>query len=278
MFYKSYADLVRDIKLKIVELPPICAVYGIPRSGVPIASIIALHLNCQLILDLQQLPTKPWLIEGSGAGRTIPPREGRVLIVDDTVCNGHKIIEVKNQLPPGDYCFFAYTIGKDAQKYVDHYCHQDNHNEHLFEWCIFHHLLNGELLSDLDGVFCPNWPHGYEEDDKEQEYLQFLENAPCLLRPTMGVRGIVTARLHKHRTVTEMWLEKNGIKCNELIMCDANSTLERDSNDMGTKLKIETYRNSSARIFVESEPGHSMVIAAQTHKPVLSWREQILYS
>src|SRR4051812_18733454 len=85
--FRSLSDLSRDVVAWLPQLPrSYDAIVGIPRSGMVVASVLALHMNLPL-MDLATFVSQgePW---GGRRLRGTIGSPSRVLIVDDTVATG----------------------------------------------------------------------------------------------------------------------------------------------------------------------------------------------
>ena len=213
MFFKSISDLNRDIILNLHRIPKdIDLVVGVPRSGLLVANIIALHLNVPLA-DLDGF------IEGKvfQSGITRRPndydnkvkKQKKVLIVEDSVLSGESIQNAKNKIlninrNDIDVIFFAAYIAPGKESLVDMYLEICD-LPRVFEWNIMHHGVVERSCFDLDGVLCID-PTESDDDDGEI-YKSFLRQVKPLFVPTKEIGNIVTCRLEKYREETEEWLK-----------------------------------------------------------------------
>ena len=161
-------------------------------------------------------------------------------------------------------CEFGTMYRSYAESKVDHY------SRHLFpgpvfeyDWHRRHYVRNAGF--DMDGVLCEDY-HGYESR-APAEYADFLQNVKALYKPRDAVKAIVTARMEKNRAVTEDWLQRNGIRYEELIMY--TGTEEQRRIDDCWLHKAEYLKRPDVWFFVESCPEQSRQIAAAAKKPVI---------
>lgn len=273
MFFKSLDDLNKDIIGNLYKIPrDIDLVVGIPRSGLLVANLIALYLNLPLA-DLDGFISGR--IFESGNTRRVPDYNEKVnsikkvLIVDDSILSGKSIIEAKRKLEKVNSKFeliylVAYII-PSKKKSVDIYlniCELPR----VFEWNIMHHAVVENSCFDMDGVLCVD-PKKEENDDGDK-YTNFIKNAKPLFIPTKKIGNIVTCRLEKYRKQTEEWLEKNGVKYNNLIMMKYNSKEDRIKYGNHAEFKANYYMKSKASLFVESDTVQAIRIAKIAKKPV----------
>ncbi len=136
-------------------------------------------------------------------------------------------------------------------------------------------LVAQSVLTDLDGVLCPDWPGGSEaEADTPLLYLSHLVESVPLFVPPHAVLGIVTSRLDRYRGVTEEWLARHGIRCFSLRMMPAETVAERQAIG-SARWKAAVYDEyPDAILFVESKPEYATGIATLTKKPVLDWHNK----
>lgn len=274
MFFKSISDLNRDIILNLHRIPKdIDLVVGVPRSGLLVANIIALHLNVPLA-DLDGF------IEGKvfQSGITRRPndydnkvkKQKKVLIVEDSVLSGESIQNAKNKIlninrNDIDVIFFAAYIAPGKESLVDMYLEICD-LPRVFEWNIMHHGVVERSCFDLDGVLCID-PTESDDDDGEI-YKSFLRQVKPLFVPTKEIGNIVTCRLEKYREETEEWLKKNNIKYKNLIMMDYKSKEERMRAGKHAEYKAKNYKKTNSDLFVESSLNQAISIAKISNKPV----------
>jgi uncharacterized HAD superfamily protein len=150
---------------------------------------------------------------------------------------------------------------------------------HTFAWNLMRDCMTRHILTDMDGVVCEDWG---KPDTGEwlARYEDFLDNAAPLKKPWKSPLAIVTARLEKYRRKTEVWLRKHQIPCKQLIMAPYATVEERQKNDgfAGRKAQIYLEMKDRARLFIESCPRQSRIIAERTKMPVLSFTEHRLYN
>lgn len=274
MYFKSIDDLNRDIVNNLHKLDrDIDLIVGIPRSGLMVASILALYLNLPLT-DLQGF------IEGrvfeSGKTRRLKANKveqkaiKKVLIVEDSVYTGRAILQAKAEIEKADIAadvkiiYFAAYVTENNKAYVDIFLDVCD-LPRIFEWNLMHHPVTENSFFDLDGVLCQN-PIG--QDDDGENYIEFIENAKPLFVPTYKINTIVTCRLEKYRSQTERWLEKNNIKYGSLIMMEYPSKADRQRGGKHAVFKAYHYQKSAAVLFIESESSQAMEITRLSGKPV----------
>lgn len=204
-----------DIFLLLSEIPPdITSIVGISRSGVSVASLLAMYLQLPLFI---LRPGKDIIDAGNG-WRLNSVKNGRVLVVDDTVMSGKSLLTAK---PIVDKFFKDVIYGavyvNPLSNFLPDIWAVDLSWPHLLEWNIFNSILSTSVCTDFDGILC--WDCDVIDDDDGDRYFKFLSTAKSLYVPRrVPIPLIVTARLEKYRGLTESWLRKYDIKYNELIM------------------------------------------------------------
>lgn len=275
MQFRSFDDLNRDIIQNLNKFDKnYDLIVGVPRSGLMVANIIALHLNKPLV-DLQGF------VEGRvfETGSTRKPMNYddnlenicKVLIVEDSVLNGNSIHKAKNLIQSSSISnkikveYFAAYITNDKTHMVDFYLNICE-TPRVFEWNIMHHAIVEKSCFDLDGVLCKD--PSDEEDDDGKNYIKFIQNAEPLFIPTKKIDLIVTCRLEKYREQTVNWLEKNNVDYNKLIMMNYSTKLERMQDGKHSIYKAHHFINSGSELFVESSLNQAIIIAKISCKPV----------
>lgn len=275
MNYRSLSDLSKLITSNLHRIPTdVDLVVGIARSGILPAITISLMLNLRYA-DLDGF------LEGrlAGAGST-KLHAGlidnfsavrHVLVIDDSLNRGDAMREAKERLRHLAhgirFTFAAAYVVPDGRDEVD-IALEILPLPRIFEWNFIHHVYLQQACVDIDGVLCLD-PRE-EENDDGANYVRFLTGATPLYRPTRRIGWLVTSRLEKYRPQTEAWLARHGIQYDKLVMLDLPSAAERRRLGVHGKFKGETYRDSEAVLFIESEYGQAMEIARVSGKPVLS--------
>ena len=127
--YRSVADLNSDITRWLASFPRDCElIVGVPRSGLLVANLLALHLNLPMT-DLQGLVEGRLISAGKRLGPLDPdflssPR--RVIVIDDTVNSGRQLRRakdaVRHQKLPHDIRYAAVYVTPEHEAEVDLYC------------------------------------------------------------------------------------------------------------------------------------------------------------
>jgi orotate phosphoribosyltransferase len=273
MKYRSVADLDEDVVEWLPQLPrDLELIVGIPRSGLLVASLLALHLN---------LPMTD--VEGLIEGRVLQPgprypgevtrllgEPRQVLVVDDSILLGRQMEMVKERIRtarlPHTIHYAALYPAPGSQHHADFFF-EVVAAPRCFEWNLMHHpWVLSKTCMDIDGVLCRD-PSPAENDDGP-EYRRFLNSTDRRYLPTAPVRWLVTARLEKYRALTEEWLETNGVEYSELIMMDYPDMAARRAANAYASFKVETYGRTGALLFVESSPALATEIARLSGKSV----------
>jgi len=247
-------------------------IVGIPRSGLLVASVIALKLGKPL--------TTPELFSQAyfWKSKLIDKKEEykNILLVDDSITSS-KTMEESLQVIRS-YCGnlnitkAALIVTEDSKDLVDLYYKIIPHPR-IFEWNILH-AKKGKLAMDLDGVICENCPSGIDSD--EELYTEWIKNAKPYLIPAFEIDVILSNRLEKYHSDTEEWLVKHGVRYKELILWNIQSKRERDGKH--AQRKIEILLKIRPDMFWESSFSEAKQIWAATKIPALCIDEMILFS
>ena len=291
MRYITLAEMCKTIRDNFYKVPhDVDFVIGIPRSGVICASIISEFLNCPLIdIDSFCFGAKP---TGGGRLRYFESKnkgeKKKVLVVDDTVFTGESKKRTKEQLKKFEdeyeFIFLVVYLEGYAKDTIDIYLEDVSSATNgyripvLYEWNIFHHNepIMKRCIYDIDGVFCVNPP----DERDEEAYMKYIKDATPLFIPTAPIGEIMTYRLVKNQAVTEEWLKKWGIKCNRLLMFNAQSWDERNKKGISSEdMKGMYYKEQAwAILFVESDDYQARRIFEISGKPVYCVESNKLYS
>jgi orotate phosphoribosyltransferase len=273
MRYRSVADLDADVVNWLPHLPrDLELIVGIPRSGLLVASLLALHLNLPLT-DVEGLVEGRVLQPGARYPRDVArlldePRN--VLVVDDSVLLGRQLESVKQRIGaaglPHTICYAALYPAPGSEHHVD-FLFEIVEMPRCFEWNLMHHpWVLSKTCMDIDGVLCRD-PSPAENDDGP-EYSRFLTSTDRRYLPTAPVGWLVTARLEKYRGLTEEWLRANGVDYGELIMMDYPDMAARRAANTYASFKAEAYVRTGALLFVESSSTLAAEIARLSGRSV----------
>ena len=255
-------------------------VVGVPRSGMLVASIIALKLGKGLTTpDLLQ-QGEYWHSKRAGEKLALD-QINSVLLVDDSLDTGRamqKAVDALNSIGR-DFSITraSLIVREDARQKADLY-YKVVEPPRVYEWNLMHRKIasysdGGTLGVDLDGVLCANPPPG--ADDDEGWYLDWLENANPYLVPQFEIDVILTCRLEKYREVTERWLAKNNVRYRELVMWDLPD--KRHRKDRFARHKIDHLLKIKPDLFWESNVNQAKRIWEETRIPTICIDEMTLF-
>jgi orotate phosphoribosyltransferase len=233
--------------------------------------LLALYLNLPLT-DVEGLCESKTLYSGrrlSSGGLNLS-KGCNVLIVDDSVCSGTQMNEVRERLfkscLPHRIRYGAVYITPDGCKYVD-FWYQIVDVPRVFEWNIMHHDILFNCCVDIDGIL--NRDPTPQENDDGEKYNEFMVNVKPLIVPTKTIGWLVTCRLEKYRAITEAWLMQYGIRYNNLVMLDLPDKATRVGLGTHAEYKADVYKSTGAALFIESSMDQAHKIARLTGKYVL---------
>lgn len=274
MNYRSVSDLSVLTSKHASKIPQgVDLIVGIPRSGILVASLIALKLNLPLT-DLYAFLRNDDLKRGNT--RTYkhdalakPQDAKQILLVDDSIATGNSMRDAVAKVR-GVYPGSVLTLAAFAQQHnLDEV---DLHLEavekpRVFEWNIMHHHFITRACLDIDGVLCVD--PSLDENDDGPLYREFLSAAKPLFIPSVEIAHLVTSRLEKYRPETEAWLKKHGVSYGTLHMLNLPSAAERRRLNMHHTFKARIYREQlHAVLFIESEEHQAREIMRLSNKPV----------
>jgi len=273
MTYVSYAQLAKDVIAFSSSLPYYDCIAGVPRSGMPAASMLALHRNAMLT-DTDSLTAGRFYLGGQ---RCPDAPAFKVLVLDDSVLAGKQIRLVKDKLRDvGIKIEYACMYMKPrSEEHVDHY-YKLLPLPRIFEWNVFHGYWMQFACLDIDGVLCRD--PSREENDDCVRYHRFLTTVNPRIVPSVQVHTLVTSRLEKYRQETVAWLAKHGISYKRLIMHPAPTAVARRQAGDHAKRKAHAYHPTHYKLFVESSQRQSLEINRLTKKPVLCTDTGKLYA
>lgn len=265
MNFKSYTDMVRDVHQKLIPQLPrnVSAVYGVPRSGMFPAYLIATALHVPLGVAGQKV------VAGD---RVTERKNGIALLVDDSLYKGGSI--KRAQAAVHAPCEKVVVYAQEHNKHIVSYYADIVEGPRVFEWNLFACGVTEKTIFDIDGVLCFDPP---VFDDDGASYQAALRNAIPYRLPKRQVHSLCTNRLERWRDITEAWMKSYGIEYKNLYMQQYKTANERRKAGNANHFKASVYKNSDAQLFVESHDHHAKQIATLSKKPVVSVESMRLF-
>jgi len=264
MNFASFADLARDV----LELIPFClerdvsAVYGVPRSGLAPATILATALHVPVGIPGGEL------VAGRRVTTRARPACGLPLLIDDTVNHGGSLRKARAAMGDRAHLAACVYVTPGSEQHVDAYARQLP-GPRVFEWNLFHCEQSPRFMFDLDGVFAFDPPIF---DDDGPAYEAAITDARPKHIATWGVGWICTNRIARWRPQTLAWLRRYSIMVeHELLMQPYATAAERRARSTPAAFKAARYREApGCQLFVESHESQAVEIARLSGRPVLA--------
>lgn len=250
-----------ELTLRTLEwaetLPRFDLIIGIPRSGLLVASILAMRQAVPLSTPGQKSGNF-W------ASKHIHKREPqRILLVDDSVSTGASLKkayeEVTRAYPKARIETGALIVSRESRPVVDYFGFFVE-PPRLFEWN-FLHSKKGKVAFDLDGVIAEDPEPGLRDD--MPAYRKWTENAHPRFVPAYKIDAIISNRPESVRTETEKWLSEHRVDYGELLLDTENASASKHDH------KINSLRIVKPDFFVESSISEAETIMRETRIPVL---------
>ncbi len=269
MYYRNIANMNEVIIKRLSILPrDFDLIVGVPRSGMLPANLIALYLS-KPFTDIHSF-RNGHIYKAGERGQFIDVKEfKKILIVDDSIASGSAMVKAKELVKEISsdfdvrYCAVYVIPGKE--NLVD-YFFETVPLPRYFQWNILNHSDLEKSCFDIDGVLCVD-PLD-EQNDDGPKYIDFILNAAPLYIPKSKIGTLVTSRLEKYRKETEIWLQKNGVKYNKLVMLDLPDMRARQKANSHGQHKANSYKESQYKLFFESSLHQALEINKITGKPV----------
>jgi uncharacterized HAD superfamily protein len=228
----------------------------------------------QLLEDSNDIIARSPLRDVNPVMRYAKPYGNKLLIVDDTSsCRSVTFTNLQDRLAgaTGIDITYACVYRESAESKVDLYF-EEIPQPRMFGWNWFRHWNLRLSMLDMDGVLCVDWKSRPERNE-DPEFVDHIKYAKPLYIPDVPVQAIVTSRLERYRSLTEDWLERNGVEYGSLIMHPAATPEERRARGDHADRKALMYRKGleeqKTRLFVESSRNQATKIAELTRSPVL---------
>jgi len=271
IYYRNAADMMNSVFSNLYKISgKIDLVVGVPRSGLLAASIIATYLHLPLVDVDDFLAGK---IFKAGQRLTINQEKLfgkerlKVLVVDDSLSTGTQMRSVKSSVESShvkhDIYYGAIYVVPGMENLLDFWC-EIVPQPRYFQWNIYNSDIIPHSCVDIDGVLCRD-PSSQENDDGEN-YVRFLKSVESKIIPSIKIGWLVTCRLEKYRSLTEEWLCNNKIAYDKLIMLDLPSKEARLKANIHSYFKARVYKETSAKLFIESSASQAEEVAKFTNK------------
>jgi len=255
-------------------------IVGVPRSGMLIASIVALRLGKGLTTPDLLLEGQYWHSKRAGPRLSVDQFK-KILLIDDALDKGRAMGKAKDTVlkaNPNCSITCASLIVREETRHLADLYHITMEPPRTYEWNLMHRKIasyagRGVLAVDMDGVLCANPPKG--ADDDEAWYLDWMENANPYLIPGFEIDVILTSRLEKYREQTENWLRKHEVRYKELHMWDVPDKSMRKGF---AKYKSSALLSIKPDMYWESDWELSQKIWEQTRIPTLCIDEMTMLS
>lgn len=273
--YRSLEDMVSELKTKAFMIPEgVDLVVGIPRSGMVPAYLVGLMLS-RPVISFDEYLMDISATKGDRPQNDIAPNKSQInaLFVDDSINFGNAFNRITALHKA------TYQGRPVAAQYLAVYASEHWSSDsvitlarcelpRIFQWNYTNHGIAQNACYDLDGVLCIDPTD--EENDDGRLYSDFILNARPLYIPNYRIKAIVTSRLEKYRSQTEVWLKEHGVRYEQLHMLDLPSKAERLRLKAHGSFKAKIYTDlKDTFLFVESNTSQAQEIARLTGKPVI---------
>lgn len=247
-------------------------ILGIPRSGLLVASVIALKLAKPLSTPDLFLDHRFW------KSNKITDRSNykKVLLIDDSINSGKTMKQYIEMLKSKEKSICVTTgaliILEDRRDLIDLY-YAAIPRPRIFEWNILHQKISSTLACSLEGIICEQCPSDVVHD--ESRYIHWISNAKPYLVPHYEIDAIISDRLEKYRSYTEKWLSKHNVLYKELLLWDTPAHPTERSDVV--KFYINKILIKLPDLFFAGKDSEAESIWEQTNIPVFSFDSMILF-
>ncbi len=269
MSYKSFNSLNKDIAKWLQKIPNrFDIIVGIPRSGLLVANIIALHFNLPLT-DVKNL-NKGLLIGGGARCSTRfisklkkDKKKLRVLVVDDTVDSGRQLDKAKKRIASIQHLYEVYYgavyVTPGQERLVDFY-YESIPKPRAFEWNVMHCSNLPRCCVDIECL----WQLDTHLDGTD------LNRIKSTMIPTREIGHLIVCHPERHRTSITDWLKNNKIYYQNLVTMSDSLQSNLCGNSISL-FKAGIYILSGSKLFIEKSRSQALEISRITKKEVLCW-------
>lgn len=254
---------VQQINTAVVRLLPELAgrfdrLVGMSDGAMVAARILAQHLRLPVSqIDLKSLEQKT---DHNATARTLFIE----LVVEQEAYAKRLREAIAGRDQDTAICLAVYAIN-EAESQID-FVGECVGAVPYFEWNFLERDGLERVCFDIDGVLCED--PSEDQNDDGPIYTAFLSEARPLHLPSTPVGWLVTSRLEKYRQQTIDWMDKVGVRYNELHMIDLPNKEARQAAKCHGTFKAQVYGSVDADLFIESNPRQAWEIAVTTQKPV----------
>ncbi len=272
MNYRSFCDLSIAISSLTTKLPLDWDLFvGIPRSGLLVANLLALHYNTYLA-DVEGLLRGKMFNCGKRkaciTGR-YPKRGLKVLVIDDSIRTGSEIAKTREALKSleAKHCisYAAIYVCPGMEKLVDYY-HESLPPPRVFEWNLMHNLYVLKYCMSIEGVIL----------GVGDQIAHDCSSLRAMIRPSFTIGCLVLGPEYDEKLM-EAWLISQGIDFNRIVRFEGSAESWRNDKKRAA-FKADVCREMSAVLYIEHGLSESKLIAKQSLVPVFCTQEnRILY-
>lgn len=179
--FKTYAQLYSDIVNFSSVLPDFDVVVGIPRSGMLVANMFALHRNIPFS-EISHFSNGKIFKCGTRIAFNTPKQMKDVLVLEDSTSTGNSIAEAKSILSKvtGYNIKYGVLYHVGRHNFFD-YAYELVPHPRMWEWGLFHSWILDSCCMDIDGVLCLD--PAIEQNDDGPKYIDFINN----VTPNIGL-------------------------------------------------------------------------------------------
>ncbi len=275
MNYKSFNSLNRDIAKWLQKIPDrFDIIVGIPRSGLLVANIIALHFNLPLT-DVENL-REGFLIGGGTRCSTRfisilkqnRAKKLRIFVVDDTVDKGRQLDKAKKLIASVQHLYEVYYgalyVTPGQERLVDFY-YESIPKPRAFEWNVLHCSNLSRFCVDIECLW---------KLDTHLDETDFSRIKPTMI-PTREIGHLIVCHPERHRTSITNWLKNNKIYYRNLVTMSDTWQSNLCENSLSV-FKAGVYILSGSKLFIEKSRNQALEISRITEKEVLCWNTRKL--
>lgn len=235
-------------------------VIGCPRSGLRAAADVAIRLGIPLYTiagDSQEVVRVGNGIRISGKNF----EDGELVVVEDSSYSGDSISRWV-----GSHACYAVFATRKASRFLRGCA--EIREDHYFDWHLFgcdDLKRDNRMGFDWDGVLNADCP--VECDDDGERYSEWMRSVQPI-RFTDWLPTVITARIERYRPLCLAWLDRWGIKVDNLVMFPG--TFEQRRRTVVGNWKSKMIQLHGVGLFVESDQLQASQIAKNLGRMVLS--------
>lgn len=222
------SSVVQDLNqvVKKYKLYHLKTIYGVPRTGTYLASILSLLTSSKLVSN---------------------PLEAD-LVVDDDVYTGKTLLNLLRlkEETKANFKVLAYTCNENFADMVDYTIYDTNEEWLIYPWGFDDWIELPFAASDIDDVLTYREPEKEPSPTDYDQWYKYYFTRKVKVRPRRNyINTVISGRWESDYDVTTKWFNKNNIKVRNIYLVGSDNIIPaiakaKKLTELGIKLYLES--------------------------------------